>query len=269
MKIKVFKNLVIVFLVMGLLPCGMLAQSTHENDPLNSEEKKGKEIVRSIYDDILKIKNKYEELKNFGTKKDLERVKNNGMISYSQKSPHIYLFIDFNIYNFSIQGMLGRDCLQPDYEIPVRGGYLEVNMEIGNEGLKKEVLSILYKYRVLATTVSVPVTLNDSQKEVIRIATEKAKELGYSLKNMGIILYDEDHKVLKQHLLREGISVYDEETNQWIPEQPTTPEEEYPALKGRGYQAVYFGPKNPQKGGDLWVFVDKDTGEVITYICGQ
>ena len=107
-----------------------------------------------------------------------------------------------------------------------------------------------------------------SKEEIIQIATVKAKGLGFNIEEMDI-LYDEENRALKEHLLRKGVSIYNRETKEWIPASSTTPEEEYPLLTGRNYQAVYFGPKVMMKGGDLWIFIDKNTGEVITYIRGK
>lgn len=40
-------------------------------------------------------------------------------------------------------------------------------------------------------------------------------------------------------------------------------------LAGKKYFAVYYEPKEMQVGGDLWVFVETDTGDVIAYIVGE
>ena len=44
-------------------------------------------------------------------------------------------------------------------------------------------------------------------------------------------------------------------------------------LEGHDYWAIMFVPKQPQGGvlvgGDITVFVDKKTGKVLTYVCGQ
>ncbi len=73
------------------------------------------------------------------------------------------------------------------------------------------------------------------------IAIEKAKELGFNPDEMDIRNEDKNSKL----------------------------DEENPTLKNRNYQAVYFSPKQAMKGGDLWIFVDKDTGKVISYIMGE
>jgi len=79
-----------------------------------------------------------------------------------------------------------------------------------------------------------------SKEQIIEIAKSKAEELGFNLKEM-TVFYDEDNQKL----------------------------EEYPLLSGRDYQAVYFTPKELMLGGDLWIFIDKNTGEVITYVMGE
>lgn len=41
------------------------------------------------------------------------------------------------------------------------------------------------------------------------------------------------------------------------------------SLPGKNYQAVYLGPKRLQAGGDMWVFVDRESGEVIDVVGGK
>jgi len=107
-----------------------------------------------------------------------------------------------------------------------------------------------------------------SREETIRVAAAKAAQLGYSVEKMDIV-YDEGNRMLKKHLRREGVSTFNPKTNRFESELPTTAEREYPEVAGRDFQAVYLGPKPPQRGGDLWVFVDRKNGEVIRVVCGQ
>ncbi|MFA5272208.1 MAG: hypothetical protein WC412_07745 [Candidatus Omnitrophota bacterium] len=107
-----------------------------------------------------------------------------------------------------------------------------------------------------------------TNEQIVNTAIGKAKGLGYKTEDMNI-LYDEDNKEIKEHLKRSGVSTYNEKTQKLEKDLPTTPEQEYPELKDRDYQSVYFGPKESIKGGDLWVFIDKSTGEVIKSIPGQ
>ena len=107
-----------------------------------------------------------------------------------------------------------------------------------------------------------------AKEELLRIAVNKAKALRYNTEEMNII-YDEGNVKLKEHCKRLGVSVYDEKTKQWEKVESSTPEKDFPVLAGRNYQAIYFGPKNQQKGGDLWVFVDIDTGEIIKWVGGK
>ena len=107
-----------------------------------------------------------------------------------------------------------------------------------------------------------------TKEQITQIAINKAKDLGYKTEEMNII-YDEGNKNIKEHLTHIGVSTYNEKTKKWEKDLPTTPEKEYPELNGREYQSVYLGPKGNVKGGDLWVFIDKDTGEVIKDIMGK
>jgi len=121
--------------------------------------------------------------------------------------------------------------------------------------------------------IKIPETLLQTNKltkeQILQIAVNKARELGYTTEDMNIV-YDEDNKKIKEHLKRAGVSTYNKKTQTWEKDLPTTPEQEYPELKDKDYQSVYFGPKGVGiKGGDLWVFVDKNTGEAIKYIRGE
>ncbi len=88
-----------------------------------------------------------------------------------------------------------------------------------------------------------------SQEKVIAIATEAVKDSGVSLEEVDII-YDEGGKIWDE---KTGILVgEDKSPNHGI------------LRKGflKNYRVVYFDFKEPLK--DIWVFVDKDTGEVLT-----
>jgi hypothetical protein len=107
-----------------------------------------------------------------------------------------------------------------------------------------------------------------TKEQIIQIAISKAKELGYKTDEMNIV-YDENNKNITEHLKRIGVSTYNVKNKKWDKDLPTTPEKEYPELKDKDYQSVYLGPKGSVKGGDLWVFIDKSTGEVIKYQRGK
>ena len=107
-----------------------------------------------------------------------------------------------------------------------------------------------------------------TKEQIIQVAISKAKELGYKTEEMNIV-YDEGNKSIKKYLERIGVSAYNKTTQQWDKVLSTTPEKEYPELKDKDYQSVYLGIKGNVKGGDLWVFIDRNTGEVIKYIRGK
>ncbi|MBI4982475.1 MAG: hypothetical protein HZC15_05010 [Candidatus Omnitrophica bacterium] len=87
-----------------------------------------------------------------------------------------------------------------------------------------------------------------SKDKVVAIATESVKGQGISLEDVSII-YDQDGKLWSEKL---GYAKVEDNVNHGI------------LVKGfmKNYRIVYFDFKEPLK--DIWVFVDKDTGEVLT-----
>ncbi|HNX68773.1 MAG TPA: hypothetical protein PLL75_07810 [Candidatus Omnitrophota bacterium] len=107
-----------------------------------------------------------------------------------------------------------------------------------------------------------------SKERIIEIAKAKASAWKFKVETM-TITYDDGNLELKKFLMREGVSQYDKQTGKWIPVEGTTPERWRPKLASRDFQAVYFAPKQQMKGGDFWVFVDRNTGEVIDVVGGK
>jgi hypothetical protein len=88
-----------------------------------------------------------------------------------------------------------------------------------------------------------------SKEQVIAVATAAVKAEGIKLDEVNII-YDEGGKLWSQRL---GMVVAEDKSPN------------YGILKHgflKNYRTVYFDFKAPIK--DVWVFVDKDTGEVLT-----
>jgi len=87
-----------------------------------------------------------------------------------------------------------------------------------------------------------------TQEQIVEIATLAVKEKGLKLDEVNII-YDQDNKLWCQ-TLGEG-TILDTSPNHGI------------LKKGflKNYRTVFFDFKEPIK--DIWVFVDKDTGEVL------
>ncbi len=107
-----------------------------------------------------------------------------------------------------------------------------------------------------------------SKEKILEIAINRANELGFTL-NQVTPYFDEGNKRLKEHSRNSGVSTYNEKKEEWVYDAPSTPTKKYPELEDRNYQAVYFAPKEMQLGGDLWIFIDKNTGEVISYVFGK
>jgi len=107
-----------------------------------------------------------------------------------------------------------------------------------------------------------------SKEEIIQLAIVKANELGYDTEEMDVF-YDEGNTELQKIFLREGVPACDEEGGECLQGQPGTPEEKYPSLVNRNYQNVYFRTRDEKEvvlGADLWIFVDKDIGEIINWM---
>jgi hypothetical protein len=101
----------------------------------------------------------------------------------------------------------------------------------------------------------VPITLDHA----VSIARRQAEELGYDLDQMGA-RYDEANTAWNEHVRRRS-GFYDS-----LPDLKSK-------LEARNYWAVHFGPKpGPDEGrlgGDVWVFVAKDNGDVLAYLRGK
>lgn len=106
------------------------------------------------------------------------------------------------------------------------------------------------------------------KEKIINIAVERAAKLGFP-KEQTTFVYDEGNKKIKENTRNAGVTTYNEKIDEWVQDPKTTPEKKYPVLEGRNYQAVYFSTNNVQLGGDLWIFVDKYSGEVLYYVFGK
>ncbi|OGX04196.1 MAG: hypothetical protein A3G87_01385 [Omnitrophica bacterium RIFCSPLOWO2_12_FULL_50_11] len=92
-----------------------------------------------------------------------------------------------------------------------------------------------------------------SQEEIVDAARAVAAKEGFDLHGKSV-LYDRDNEEWKetQKILRQVGSSMGGQLSQ---------------LVDRDYQVVYFSPENiaNTRGGGFWVFIDKKTGEVITF----
>ena len=112
---------------------------------------------------------------------------------------------------------------------------------------------------LLTSCISIPreVKNMENNKEIIvEIANKTAKELGYNLSDMTISL-DRDNSAWNKHISKGPF--FEDEFGREIKKK----------LDNKKYWAVHYNPKRAQLGGDLFVFVDKETKEVITVIRGQ
>ena len=91
------------------------------------------------------------------------------------------------------------------------------------------------------------------QGDILNAANHEAQRLGYDLSQMRVA-YDEGNSQWEEyHAAHAGGQAKETDTS----------------LTGHVYQAVYYRPEAEELGGDLWVFIDADTGEVLATIQGE
>lgn len=93
-----------------------------------------------------------------------------------------------------------------------------------------------------------------SKKEVMEIANKEVARLKYNIEEMKIET-DEENSHWKWYISKTKLI----EKNQELETK----------LKNRNFWAIYYEPKKNQLGGDLFIFIDKNTGEVIGLLMGQ
>ena len=108
---------------------------------------------------------------------------------------------------------------------------------------------ILLSLFIVAALFSYAAAADFTQDQIVSIATEEIKAKGFEIKDVNIV-YDVDGKLWSERLGTVGFE--DENSNKGI------------LKKGflKNYKIVYFDYVKPLK--DVWVFVDKDTGDVLT-----
>jgi hypothetical protein len=117
---------------------------------------------------------------------------------------------------------------------------------------------VKYIYKLIVFFIVVSVVMDGckgvamTKNEMLSAAVKKAQELGYWNPSYAYeAVYDEGNKEWKQ--VWEPLREPDDET--------------FKILQGRNYQAIWCRPKDWKNmlDGNLWVFFDTDTGEIITY----
>ena len=101
-----------------------------------------------------------------------------------------------------------------------------------------------------------------TRSEILAAADAKAKELGYDVERMSV-----------------SFDVYNSGWRDYLKSIGRTDAAIDSRLDGRTYFAVYYAPlktrkagvelADPALGGDLWIFIDGDSGEVIYSLSGQ
>lgn len=88
-----------------------------------------------------------------------------------------------------------------------------------------------------------------TRSAILAIADGEASRLGYDVEKMSVSFNTYNSK-WRDHLARA--------------------EKDFVPLKDRDYWAVYYAPlKKRTRGADLWIFIDRETDEIITVLRGQ
>ena len=90
-----------------------------------------------------------------------------------------------------------------------------------------------------------------TRSEIFTIADAKAKELGYDIEQMSV-----------------SFDTYNSEWNDYLKFLGKT-DRDIDERLNQPYLAVYYAPLKMMLGGDLWVFIDRNTGEPIYHLAGQ
>ena len=98
--------------------------------------------------------------------------------------------------------------------------------------------------------------MENGKEGIVKIANETAKKMGYNLSDVTVVI-DKDNSAWNNHISKGALvnSEYGQDVEK--------------KLHDRKYWAVYYQPKRTQFGGDLFVFIDKETKKVITVLRGQ
>ena len=93
-----------------------------------------------------------------------------------------------------------------------------------------------------------------TRSEILAIADKEAQRLGYDVEQMSVS-FDVYNSQWRDYLKSlEGIG--------GLPDVQAK-------LKDQEYWAVYYSPMKQQLGGDLWTFIDQQTGDIIERVRGE
>ena len=100
-----------------------------------------------------------------------------------------------------------------------------------------------------------------SREQVAQIAKNEALRLGYLLEHLEIEL-DETNREWNDYVSFLQRAEVHENTKTWMQGFSVK-------MAGKKYLAGYFRPKQQQLGGDLFVFVDARTGDILDVVRGR
>jgi hypothetical protein len=117
------------------------------------------------------------------------------------------------------------------------------------------VLTVIFSYFYLKEGETMGQPAKISKEQAIVIANDEVKKLEYEIANMGV-----------------KATIHNEPWNPYLPKDSTSQyiKERKDKLSGKQYWAVYYSPKDPLRiGGDVCIFIDSQTGDVVTSYRGK
>lgn len=126
--------------------------------------------------------------------------------------------------------------------------YGKANEKTGKENILYELFSNTITIKIDSEIVSF--TLNEAKE----LSKRELKRRGYPVEDMRITA-DEKNTAWREFIADPSV------LQRQIVKRLN--------LEERNYWTIYFAPKKPMKGGDAWVFVDKNNGKIIGVILGE
>ena len=140
--------------------------------------------------------------------------------------------------------------------------------------LRKQCIAPALVTTIVGLAGSVEAERKWTRSDILAIADKEAQGLGYDIERMGVSfdLYNSEWNAYWK-TVNEGVQVLEPGENKFRPlseqERQQTTDQLMEGLSDRNYWTVYYSPlAEDVRDGDLWVFIDCDTGEVVKVLRG-
>ena len=123
-----------------------------------------------------------------------------------------------------------------------------------NAVIQKTVSALAMMVMISSVTSAVAAERTWTRSEILAIADQEAKKIGYDVGQMGV-----------------SLDIYNSTWRDYLKtsERSGAIQEIEGKLNDRHYWAVYYSPLKEQLGGDLFVFIDRNTREVLGILRGK